>query len=764
MNTPQPHHSERSDTEILEVIETLARHVQDLHRGGVVRRPLGPAPASPADKSEHTSVLSLDAGSSVPPAPTRDLDGARRALADAGIVVFPDQLDLHQLGALLWQMLSDEPLDAYRHDARARAKLPPDLLGLVGQALGEPAGERFDDIGVFIAAVAALHEQRLRLPYDRLGHFILLSELGRGGMGEVFKAYEPPLQRLVALKVLPADVADRPERVRRFRAEAAAVARLNHPNVVPIYSVGEDRGRTFFAMQYVQGETLAQLLTRRGTLHVDETLALAEQILEGLNEAHAHGLIHRDIKPSNILLDARTGRALLADFGLVKDVHRAGELTHSGVVLGTVEYLSPEQAQGFVVDARSDLYAIGVLLFRALAGRLPFKADTAATLIFQHAFVPAPPLRQLRPDAPEALTRLVARLLAKSPDERYQTVRELLSALRGLRLHLASAGPKSAPAGIEQAPTRHEGATTVALVKVQRRSASGSAWRPWLGRLIGRAAAAAALALFAFLPSWLSREPAGPHIPKAAADRAESPDLAAAAWALRLHGRIKVSCLGQKRELADARDLPDLPLQLLEINLQANPQLTDAELARLPPLADLQDLILGGTPITDAGLRALPPLPALKSLHLAMTGVTDAGLTGLARFPSLTQLNLDATAVSGAGLSRVREASRLEHLMLAHTRIGDEGLRTLPAGARLKFLGLNHTKVTDASMPRIATYETLTHLQLAETELTDAGLLALRALRRLTHLDLRETRVSDNAVAAFRAALPGCQVVRNDAP
>jgi phage shock protein A len=253
-------------------------------------------------------------------------------------------------------------------------------------------------------------------------------------MGDVYRGYERTLNRPVAIKVLPADLAESAEFVRRFRTEAAAVARINHPNIVPIHFIGEDQGHHFYVMQLVEGESLASLLDRRGKLAVDETLAIVEHALAGLAAAHEQGMVHRDIKPGNILLDTRNRRALLADFGLVKSLEASvtGH-TATGVIMGTVDYISPEQARGQAVDGRSDLYSVGVLLYQMLAGRLPFEADSPTALIFQHVYEQPPPLSQVAPEVPAALAAIIEKLLAKSPADRHQSADEVLADLRTFR-------------------------------------------------------------------------------------------------------------------------------------------------------------------------------------------------------------------------------------------------------------------------------------------------------------------------------------------
>ncbi len=290
-------------------------------------------------------------------------------------------------------------------------------------------------------------EPQSPLPFEKLGHYEIVARIGRGGMGDVYRGYERSLDREVAIKVLPYELARSDEFVRRFRTEATAVAKLNHPNIVPIHFIGEDQGHHFYAMQFVEGESLADLLVRRPRLTVDETLPIVEQALAGLAAAHEHGMVHRDIKPGNILLDHRSRRALLADFGLVKSLESSATgKTATGVIMGTVDYISPEQGRGLAVDGRSDLYSIGVLLYRMLSGRLPFTGDSPTALIFQHVYEPPPALSGIASDVPAPLAAVVAQLLAKSPGDRHQTAEEVLTDLRCFR-----SGQPMSPRAVVQA-------------------------------------------------------------------------------------------------------------------------------------------------------------------------------------------------------------------------------------------------------------------------------------------------------------------------
>lgn len=263
-----------------------------------------------------------------------------------------------------------------------------------------------------------------------LGQYQIVSRLGRGGMGDVYRAYDESLDRHVAIKVLPPELARHETFVRRFKAEAAAVAKLRHPNVVQVYCTGEDAGLQFFVMEFVAGESLAQLLSHRKCLDAGRAISIAAQCLRGLEAAHAAGLVHRDVKPGNILLERSTGRVLLADFGLVK-----AQMCESatGVVVGTADYISPEQAQNQSVDGRADLYSLGVVLYQILSGQVPFQAESSTGKLVQHAFEDARPLHETAPLVSPQLSAIVAKLMAKDRRERYQTAAQALEDLESFQ-------------------------------------------------------------------------------------------------------------------------------------------------------------------------------------------------------------------------------------------------------------------------------------------------------------------------------------------
>lgn len=386
-----------------------------------------------------------------------DVVAARQVLAAAGVELDPCRIDLYQLGALLCRLLTRQPVVAYFRSPQVKSQVPAHMQTVLERALGYRTADRFVDAAAFAAALEPLAasetplpasaavlsptppvgapplaEPAADLPVTRLGQYQVLRRIGHGGMGDVFLGYEEALQRHVALKVLPAELARNDDFVRRFRAEAAAIARLSHPHVVPLYFFGKDGPHYFFVMQYVEGESLDRLLARRGRLDVTEVLTLLEQCLAGLSAAHRAGLVHRDVKPGNILLEGKTGRALVADFGLVKS--SGSGMTATGTILGTVDYMAPEQARGKKADARSDLYSLGVLTYQMLSGRLPFEAETPSALLFLHAYEAPPPLFEVAPDVPPALVEVVAKLMAKEPAARYQRCADVLADLQRCRV------------------------------------------------------------------------------------------------------------------------------------------------------------------------------------------------------------------------------------------------------------------------------------------------------------------------------------------
>ncbi len=274
--------------------------------------------------------------------------------------------------------------------------------------------------------------------HQRIAGYEVLAKVGEGGMGVVFKARQVSLDRIVALKVLPAKLTADARFVERFLREAKAIAKLSHPNIVRIYEVDRSKGGIhYYAMEYVDGESVGSLLKRKGALGVREAARIVMQVARALDHAHAQGFVHRDVKPDNVLLD-RQGEAKLADLGLARSMQgpgaakgpaQAGSSLTMDAVVGTPYYMSPEQAEGKPVDARSDLYALGATFYHLLAGTPPFVGDTAIAVITKHLTDPRPEIRKVRPEVPEELSRVIGRMMKVDPRERYPDAKALLADL-----------------------------------------------------------------------------------------------------------------------------------------------------------------------------------------------------------------------------------------------------------------------------------------------------------------------------------------------
>ncbi len=273
-------------------------------------------------------------------------------------------------------------------------------------------------------------------PSEIAGRFQVVQKLGAGAFGTVYKARDKVLGRMLAIKTirlegLAASQASLGELLDRFKREAQVAAQLKHPNIVTIYDIGESEGFSYLSMEFIDGVGLDRVIAEAGRLPVERTAALASQVADALDYAHRHGVVHRDIKPANIMIEPGD-RVKVADFGIAKVTDSAEHLTMTGSLLGTPSYMSPEQARGTAVDGRSDLFSLGCVLYEMVAGRKAFRGESITALLFKILTEEPSPLREIEPTVPESLTRIIAKALAKSPEARYQTGRELSDDLLGL--------------------------------------------------------------------------------------------------------------------------------------------------------------------------------------------------------------------------------------------------------------------------------------------------------------------------------------------
>jgi serine/threonine protein kinase len=601
-----------------------------------------------------------------------------------------------------------------------------------------------------------------------LGGYRIKNSLGAGGMGLVFLAEDLQLRRPVELKVMRPSLAASPTSRQRFLREARAMAAVRHPNVVTIYQVGEDGGAPFLAMEFLAGESLEDRLARAGRLPAADVVRLGRAVAEGLAAAHERGVIHRDVKPSDIWLESGPrgpwSAIKLLDFGLARAAADDAHLTETGAVVGPPAYMAPEQTRSQPADARSDLFSLGSVLYRACTGRVPFLApDVIGTLMEVAAGTPVPP-RQLDPQIPRALSDLVMCLLEKDPAARPPSAAAVAQQLRRLE------GPEAAPAtsiSETQVPTSNSdraGRGQPGDTDVIHPPRPGGAWRRW-------ALACAGGLLLVFLVSFVFRGPVGagkePSQPQP--DAAESVDRRAVEWVLSIGGEPTIWTDATRERLVRALgDLPDGPFKLMGANLQHKKvtdaglehlkglsgligldllgvKISDEGLKRLRGLENLSFLTLDSDAITDAGLEHLNGLQNLTDLRLRSNGVSDSGLDHLKHLPNLVRVLLASRQLSDAGLDRLRRLPNLVHLELDSARLTDAGLARLKDFPnKLLYLGFGHARLTDAGMERLKDLPDLQTLSLVRaTGFTDVGFESLKNLKRLSSLDLGATPVTD---------------------
>ncbi len=296
-------------------------------------------------------------------------------------------------------------------------------------------------------------------------------------MAAVYRAYQPGVDRTVALKVLPRHYAADPEFVARFEREARLIARLEHPHIMPVHDFGEADGYTYLAMRFVESGTLADLLEKGQPLSLAQMQRVVGQVGDALDYAHSQGVIHRDIKPSNILIDGR-GNCLLTDFGIAKMMEGDTHLTRTGGVIGTPAYMSPEQITGQALDGRSDMYSLGIVLYEMATGRVPYQAETPPAVLVKHLHDPLPLPRTLNPALPESVERVILKSLAKQPQDRYATMGDMVRALQSDNQAALPATPDAKTDLTAPIPTA-EVVDEKATEPADRRQGSRPLW-PWV--------------------------------------------------------------------------------------------------------------------------------------------------------------------------------------------------------------------------------------------------------------------------------------------
>ena len=306
----------------------------------------------------------------------------------------------------------------------------------------------------------------------QVGRYRVINRIGRGGMASVYKAHDPSIDRALAIKFLHSEYCEQEEYRGRFLREARAAGNLSHPNIVTVHDVGEIDNRPYMAMELIEGEPLNELMSRVGSMPIGDVISLGIQLGKALDYAHSKGVVHRDIKPSNIMCVSGAQLVKVTDFGIAHVTSStAGGDTRVGDVLGTPQYMSPEQTKGSKVDGRSDLFSVGIILYQMLSGQAPFKSDSIVALAVMIANDEPVPIQKLRPDIPQDMRRIVERCLAKSPDRRFQTGRELADAMIHLQRELEDEAREKGKSKI--VPLRVKWALTMGFVVFVVMAATG---------------------------------------------------------------------------------------------------------------------------------------------------------------------------------------------------------------------------------------------------------------------------------------------------
>lgn len=620
-----------------------------------------------------------------------------------------------------------------------------------------------------------------------LGNYVVLDEIGAGGMGVVFRAEHRRMKRMVAVKLLPPALTNSPTAISRFHREVEAAAKLTHPNIVAAYDADEAAGAHFLVMEYVAGTDLSRLVRTRGVVSVATAVDLIAQVARGLDHAHRRGVVHRDIKPGNLLLDEH-GVVKILDMGLARVLESnlpQEELTQSGRLMGTVDYMAPEQALDVKrADQRADIYSLGCTLYFLLAGRAIAPDGTMTTKLLWHQSHAVPSLLDIAPDAPPALDELFQRMLAKKPDDRPQSLAEVLQALEPIRRELGFSPDSDAPwmrphgpgefglpRGMAEAETMaspipstlggHAAAVTRPETMPARmspapvaRAAAGQAAlpprrrTPWVGIGVAGAGFAAAAGGLGW---WLTgggamAPPAKRSNPTVIASSTPSPSgvspaapgttAAGTAAAVATPGTGAPSAMPPVSRADAARQTA--MRWILELGGTATiitgPEATAVQVHHADAVPDgawtWKELSFADTPLRDADLADMPELPGLKSLSLRKTAVGDAGLVQVSRLADLASLDL------------------------SNTRVTDDGLAALETLVDLRDLNVRGTAITDAGLQRLATLTRLEKLYLGDNRITDVGLAAIKPLVRLRQLEIEGTQVTQPAVTAFTASLP----------
>lgn len=624
-----------------------------------------------------------------------------------------------------------------------------------------------------------------------LGNYIILEKLGQGGMGTVFKARHRRMNRLVALKVLPAALASIPEAIARFQREVQAAAALQHPHIATAYDADEAAGVHFLVMEYVDGPTLAAYVKATGPVSLAAAVRLTAQAARGLAAAHAAGFVHRDIKPSNLIV-SRQGVLKILDLGLVQfhgEEHVAeheSAVTRTGSVMGTVDYMAPEQARDAKsVDHRADMYSLGCTLYFLVTGAPPAPPGSAAEKLLWHQTINPLPLAEVCPQATPRLAALAQRLIAKRPEDRPASMDEIVAELDACA---AEFPPGQAELAVGQIALSHDhnsstmGGTGIHATQRELTpppsSAPAQASAPpvaplplpparqrsrWLAYACGMVGIAALVAIFAgpLLTRGPQPAPVPPTLPANSGSGGEaannlpppteplksSPHVAyerLLTWIFRNGGSVTANTgKGQQLTLTSESALPGEAIEIIAVRLPGT-GIRDAELVHLAEAPRLRELSLANTKVSDAGLKHLQSLAQLTHLDLAETEATSAGLVHLSRLTQLVELKLQKTKVTDPGLTRLASLANLQRLYLSDTAVTDAGVQRLSALPALKLVALHGTGLSETGHQSLLAARPELQIAWDGADLQRGAALRLLDAEATLRIVDREGRIHDN--------------------
>ncbi len=622
-----------------------------------------------------------------------------------------------------------------------------------------------------------------------LGPFRILRELGHGGMGAVYEAIDTRLDRPIALKVMLSEYASKAIAKERFLREARTAAKISHENIVPIFEADEVGGTPYIVMKLLQGMPLNQYLKEHESIPVSKVVQLAIQIATGLSAAHQIGLVHRDIKPANLWLESPGDRIILLDFGLTKPLDTNIELTNSGVILGTPAYMSPEQARGETIDQRSDLFSLGIILYRLVAGKLPFHGSTTLALFAALDSAEPVPVQSLNPSVPDSLAQIIHRLLNKNPKDRIPSAIELIKQLTLITYNppdLAASGnigtmarqnnpgirPASYPVSkstetksllnfdfdstdnsTQDSSNQRNSSENItirsSIVTTKKRTISPAFWWGLLGIVI----------VVGTITLILKKAQKGEQSPRPieqpqSVNKIENrfdksivleTEREVAKYILSLGGSIEIN--QESSLIRSASELPSKDFSLTTIDFSGNNRIDDSKISPIKNCSELRKLILYDTPVTDSGLTCFRGSTRLTYLDLGRTRISDLGLENFANCKDLIFISLNGTKITSAGLANFANCQKIEFLGLTGTEVTDDGLNHFKDCVFLKNLGLNGTLITDKGLKNFHNCQQIYSLDLSKTAITDSGVENFKNFTELTYLDLSGTQISSKSLA-----------------